>query len=115
MSGIVNVNTRLVNFIEKSIKSHTIVYDYSKVNYINGETEVSIICSDHGEFLQKPNVNSRGSDCPSCSRKRQVKKKSTTESFITKANLIHNNFYNYDKTLYTCSKNKVIITCPIHR
>lgn len=69
MSGIVDINTRLNNFKEKSRKSHTIIYDYSKVNYINGETEVIIICPIHKEFLQKPNVHARGSDCLSCSRK----------------------------------------------
>lgn len=35
--------------------------------------------------------------------------------FIKKANLIHNNFYNYDKLTYYKTKNdKVLITCPIH-
>ena len=40
--------------------------------------------------------------------------KYTTESFIEKANIIHNNFYDYSKVIYTNIKNKVKIICPIH-
>lgn len=38
----------------------------------------------------------------------------TTESFIKRAREIHGDFYGYDKTVYTASRNPVIITCPIH-
>lgn len=105
----------LDTFIEKSIKNHEILYDYSKVNYSHNNIHVTIICPFHGEFLQKPNVHIRGSDCPSCSRLKQVKKRSTIEDFIIKANLVHNNKYDYSKSIYTLVKNKLTITCPIHR
>ncbi len=38
-------------FIEKSRQVHGNRYDYSKVNYINSRTKVTIICPKHGEFL----------------------------------------------------------------
>lgn len=38
----------------------------------------------------------------------------TTEIFIENSKKIHGNLYNYDKTIYTGSRNKVIITCKIH-
>lgn len=38
----------------------------------------------------------------------------TTKEFIKKAKTIHKDKYIYDKTLYTNSRQKVIITCPIH-
>lgn len=41
-------------------------------------------------------------------------KKLTTEEFIKKAKIIHKDKYIYDKTLYINSRQKVIITCPIH-
>lgn len=112
--GVVDVTLRLNNFINKSKENHTVVYDYSKVIYINGETEVVIVCPIHGDFSQKPNIHVKGSDCPLCSRKKQIKKKSNTEAFIEKANLIHNNFYDYSKTIYTSVKDKVVITCRKH-
>lgn len=101
-------------FIQKSRESHETIYDYSLVNYVNSETKVTIICPHHGPFEQKPSVHIRGSDCPFCSRIKQVKKRSTTEDFITKANLVHKGYYNYDKTSYTLVRNKVVITCPVH-
>jgi len=41
-------------------------------------------------------------------------KKLTNEEFITKANKIHNNKYDYNKTIYDGYYNKIIIVCPIH-
>ena len=37
-----------------------------------------------------------------------------TISFIEKANLIHNNQFTYEKSIYTKSQHKIIITCNIH-
>lgn len=37
-----------------------------------------------------------------------------TRDFIEKSQKIHNNFYKYDKVDYKFSRQKVIITCPIH-
>jgi len=41
-------------------------YDYSKVDYKNDGTKVTIICPDHGEFLQVPNSHKKGVGCPKC-------------------------------------------------
>lgn len=43
-----------------------------------------------------------------------MSKKVTTESFIKKAKEIHGNTYDYSKSIYTFSKNKLIIICPKH-
>ena len=50
---IVNKHT-LQSFIELANKKHDNKYDYSCVNYINGETKIEIICPIHGSFLQRP-------------------------------------------------------------
>jgi len=41
-------------------------------------------------------------------------KKSTTEEFIKKANIVHNNKYLYHKTIYINNKTEVIVTCYKH-
>jgi hypothetical protein len=41
-------------------------YDYSQVDYINTDTEVTIICQKHGVFNQKPCNHLRGKGCPRC-------------------------------------------------
>lgn len=38
----------------------------------------------------------------------------TTETFIKHANIVHNNKYNYSKTIYKNNRDKVIITCNLH-
>ena len=43
-----------------------------------------------------------------------MNKKYDTNSFIEKANRIHNNFYDYSKTEYVSFKKNVMVTCPIH-
>lgn len=41
-------------------------------------------------------------------------KKLTQEQFISKANLVHNNYYDYSKTQYINSRSNIKIICPIH-
>ena len=101
------------DFIEKSIKVHGDKYDYSKVEYINYQTKVCIICPEHGEFWQTPHLHLRGTECPKCFKNgRNIPY--TTEEFIKKAKEVHGNKYDYSKTVYNRCKNKIIITCPKH-
>ena len=53
-------------FIEKSIKIHGNIYDYSKVEYIDCNTKISIICKKHGQYLQTPSVHLMGCGCSKC-------------------------------------------------
>jgi len=41
-------------------------------------------------------------------------KRKTLKEFIEKANKLHNNYYNYDKTVYVKAMEKVLISCPLH-
>ena len=41
-------------------------YDYSKVVYADMNSKVTIICPEHGEFEQTPNMHLRGRGCPYC-------------------------------------------------
>lgn len=53
-------------FIEKAISVHGNRYDYSKVNYVNQNTKIEIVCPEHGSFYQIPSSHLRGSGCPIC-------------------------------------------------
>jgi len=53
-------------FINKARKIHGDKYDYSKVDYVNYQTKVCIICSKHGEFWQQPSNHLQGNGCPKC-------------------------------------------------
>lgn len=54
-------------------------------------------------------VNSK-QGCPKCANNILL----TTEIFVERAKLVHNNKYSYDKTNYVNYQTNVIITCPIH-
>ena len=69
-----SVKAKLDNdsFIEKARKVHGDKYDYSKVQYVNANTPVTIICPLHGEFLQMPSKHLNGHGCPVCGNKNNV-------------------------------------------
>ncbi len=102
-------------FIIKANEIHNNKYDYSKVEYINSQTKVTVICKEHGDFEQIPNSHLCGYGCRKCGNKKISKsKKSNDEEFIIKANEIHNNKYDYSKVEYIDSQTKVIIICKEH-
>ena len=101
-------------FIERSNKLYNNKYDYSKVEYIDYTTKVCIICPIHGEFWQTPASHLKGG-CSQCSFEQMGKNKTlSTELFIKKSNKIHNNKYDYTKTIYKGNRYSVIVTCPTH-
>lgn len=103
-------------FIKKANLVHNNQYDYSKVNYINNKIKVEIICPIHGQFLQRPdNHIGLKQGCRKCYDEKLSKSlNKTLEEFITDANNKHNNKYNYSKTSYTKSIDKLIIICEKH-
>ena len=52
-----------LSFTEKAKLIHKDKYDYSKANYVNSRTRVCIICPEHGEFWQAPDVHLQGRGC----------------------------------------------------
>lgn len=105
------------DFINKSIQIHGNTYDYSKSIYINANTKITIICKKHGEFTQIPN-NHYKYNCKKCGNGNNIRntelKKKCKDEFIVKANLVHNNRYDYSKSIYKNAATKLIIICKIH-
>lgn len=54
-------------FIAKAKAVHGDRYDYSKVEYVNNQTKVCIICKKHGEFWQTPKSHLNSNGCHMCS------------------------------------------------
>ncbi len=104
-----------IEAINDFIRVHSDKYNYEKVNYINDNTKVIIICKQHGEFSQKPNKHLFGRGCRLCANKKIAeRRKNNTENFIKESCLIHNNKYNYSKVIYKEAFEKVIIICKKH-
>lgn len=97
------------DLIAKANKIHDNKYDYSRVNYINNNTNIEIVCPKHGKFKQTPDSHLHGRGCPKCANKNV-----TTNEFIIKADLIHDNKYDYSMTHYLNNASKVKIICPKH-
>jgi len=106
-------------FIKKSKKVHGNQYGYSVTRYENARTKIQYICKKHGIIWQLPNSHTEGHGCYKCSQEKNVIKANknkivTTKLFIKRAKMIHGNKYNYSKTRYIRSNQKVHIICPKH-
>jgi hypothetical protein len=51
-------------FLESCIKIHSDKYNYSLVEYKNISKKVSIICKEHGIFIQNAKNHKDGQGCP---------------------------------------------------
>jgi very-short-patch-repair endonuclease len=106
-----NFKLDTLGFIEKAKLIHNNIYDYSKVNYINADTQIIIICKIHGEFIQIPDFHiNRKCGCPKCANNVKL----DLLEFIDKSNQIHNNVYDYSKVEYINNRSPIIIICKIH-
>jgi len=103
-------SSNIEKFTQKAKIIHGDKYDYSKTIYEKANKKVIIICPTHGEFEQTPNSHLSGSNCPKC----VGVYRQTTEEFVHKAKEVHGDKYNYSKSVYTGTDNKVIIICPKH-
>lgn len=107
-SKITNTKTT-EQFIKQGKEVHGDKYDYSKTKYINAHTLVIITCPVHGDFKQRPYVHVvHKSGCKKCAVRL------SQEEFVSKADLVHNNFYDYSQIDYDIGKTKIDIICPVH-
>ena len=109
-------NTRsTIEFTEAAHKKHNNFYDYSKANYINSKTSLTITCPIHGDFEQTPVGHIAGRGCRDCGILRIANsKRSSVGTFINKSNILHANMYDYSKVSYVNNSSKVTIICPKH-
>ncbi len=102
-------------FIKRSKLKYNNFYNYDKVIYNGCNKKVIITCPIHGDFKQTPSSHLNNSGCPICGRiKSNESKKLTLNDFIEKANIIHENRYDYSKVKYIDYNTSIIIICPIH-
>src|SRR6476620_3592399 len=111
-----NLQSSTSGFIEKSIKTHGNKFDYSKVEYIGSHIKVCIICPEHGEFYQSPTNHLSGNGCPKCAwkYKRGKYRLTTLKTFLTQANEIHGDKYDYSKVEWKNTRTPITIICLIH-
>lgn len=103
------------DFIDRARKVHGDKYDYSKVQYVNKETKICIICPEHGEFWQRPHNHIREAQgCPICGKKYAKEwRKYNYDLFISESNKRFGNAYSFPhiEDEYENSHSKVTIKC----
>lgn len=87
-------------------------YDYSKTEYKNSQTPVTVVCRKHGEFTISPKAFMKPSyKCAKCKKEEKLEKDG--KSFIEECKSVHPE-YDYFKTKFSGIKKKMLITCPKH-
>lgn len=57
----------LEKFIAMAKEIHGSTYDYSRAEYVNSKTKLTVLCKYHGEFYIKPNTHiGQRTGCPRC-------------------------------------------------
>ena len=112
------INFRKTNtdFINKAIKVHGNKYDYSKVEYKNSHTKISILCKEHGQFEQMPYHHLNRCGCYYCGFVDGAnKRKYTLSEMISKFKKIHGNVYDYSTiNEYINISTNININCKNH-
>lgn len=106
------------SILERFNKIHNNKYTYIIGEDFKNKDYISIICPEHGEFKQNVKYHLIGHGCPTCAGYKiingELTSKLTLNEFIIKSNKIHNNLYDYSKSKYKGSQNKITITCTKH-
>lgn len=100
----------LQSFLTKAKKIHNNKFDYSKVNYINNITRITIICENQHIFEQTPHMHLQGKGCSKCNGGI----KDTLNDFLNKVKKIHGDKYDYSLVNYFNSYTKIPIICDKH-
>ena len=107
-------------FIKKSKEKFGDRFDYSKVEYIDSKTPVTLICKEHGEFTIDMYKHLRSKD-GYCDKRKEYKRVSngilSTDYIIKRCQYIYGDKYDYSKIEYKGGNSKtelVEIICPIH-
>lgn len=100
---------------ELANRVHKGKYDYSKTNYVNAKTKVTITCPIHGDFEQLPRKHMSGQGCPQCKIDKITHlRKKTLEEVKQQAKAIYGDKYDLSNIKYVNSHSEIELTCPIH-
>jgi len=103
-------------FLKEASIIHNNKYNYLVPNNFHNSQKICIICPEHGEFWQTPKDHLNKHGCPICAiNQRKDKKMISQKEFLVKANEAHpNQLFDYSKSQYQGTHNKVCIICPEH-
>jgi hypothetical protein len=132
-----NIKWNVDDFLAIANETHNGVYDYSAVLTLRSGAQsiLDIYCLKHGFFRKRANLHAHGSGCPTCQKevsnvgvkvitlkKQKSEEPSNNNSvirervsvFLKKSKEIHEDYYDYSKSIYTNCNTKIEIVCPKH-
>ena len=103
-----------MEFIRKSKKKYPNKFDYSKVIYINSDTEVILGCKKHNLISIKPSNHLKSKyGCRKCGRENSCfSRRTSTKDVIKEFIKIHEKKYDYSKVKCNGAHTNVIVICP---
>lgn len=102
-------------FLQKANIKHNNKYTYNLTDFKNTKSIINIKCPIHGWFEQNAIRHLHGQGCPKCGNiNKRDKLAITHEEFIERANIKHNNKFDYSLVDFKTNKDYVKIICPIH-
>ena len=108
------VNSRVhtqESYIAKAKEVHGDTYDLSKIMVCRMNDPITVICKKHGEFNIGADKFLLGKGCKECL---MDTRRINTEDYIKRANLKHDNKYDYTNIKLKNTSDKIKIGCPIH-
>lgn len=101
------------DFVKEATYLHGGIYTYDNFVWNGTDKKSTIHCIKHNiDFEMTPSHHLNGQGCPKCRYEKSAKSNThTKEWFVSKANKLHNSKYDYSKTEYIKSDEKVCIIC----
>lgn len=116
--GLINGN--ILSFNSVIDKSLYFDFLYSKINNLNYQRKsefkglkslIKMNCPNHGDFESTPEKLLGATKCNLCYRESRV---NTLSYFIERANVLHNNKFDYSNSVYNGFNSRIDIICPKH-
>lgn len=103
------------DFVAKARLVHGDRYQYPHP-YVGSGVPLSILCPEHGPFVQTPNSHvSQAQNCPKCASIGVAQKRKHSSAELTRRfQAVHGDKYVYDFSTYVNLHTPIEITCPIH-
>lgn len=89
-------------------------FKYDQCNYINMRTNVILSCNLNHTFKIIPTNHLSSNSKGGCKECKIINKRYNQETFIKRANELHNNKYNYSLCKFISLKENIEIICKIH-
>jgi hypothetical protein len=102
-------------FISEARRVHGDKFHYHNTVYKDARSKLIVTCKEHGDFIQQAGSHLVGYGCRKCAdRMNGIRCRSSTSEFITKAEKVHGDRYDYSKVEYNTAQSSVVIICKEH-